>query len=172
LLKVLTVHARAGALCPWTLVGPPPMENLQLARATARLFLPLVRLALPTVRALHLPAEGIFHRAALVTVDRGEERPFAEIAGLLWGTLLLQGSRLLVVGTADHDPGDAGQVFWRTLNRVSWERDLLLADGRLAIDARRLPGGAPVDTDPDTYAKVLARWADYRIDQGGGEGKR
>lgn len=163
LLRVLTVHARGGALCPWTLVGPPPMENIQLARATARLFLPLVKRVVPTVRELHLPAAGIFHRVALITVDPAEQRPFAELAGLLWETLLLQGSRLLVVGVADHDPADVEQVFWRGLNRVDWQRDLLLVAGRLAIDARRLPAGAPVQTDPETCARVLARWAEYRI---------
>jgi 4-hydroxy-3-polyprenylbenzoate decarboxylase len=143
------------------------MENLQLARATARLFLPLVRLELPTVCELHMPAEGIYHRAALVTVEPGEERPFAELAHLLWNTLLLQGSRLLVVAVADHDPSDPAAVFWRVLNRVDWRRDLLVADGRLAIDARRLPAGEPVHGDPQTMAKVLARWSEYRIDQEG-----
>jgi 4-hydroxy-3-polyprenylbenzoate decarboxylase len=167
LLRVVSVHGRDGAIYPWTLVGPPPMENLQLARATARLFLPLVKLELPTVRELHMPAEGIYHRAALVTVDPGEARPFVELACLLWGTLLLQGSRLLVVAAADHDPRDAAAVFWRVLNRVDWKRDLLVKDGCLAIDARRLPAGAPVHGDPETMAKVLARWSEYRIDLGG-----
>jgi 4-hydroxy-3-polyprenylbenzoate decarboxylase len=164
LLRVLTVHARHAPLCPWTLVGPPPMENLQLARVTEQLFLPLVRYDLPTVRQLHMPGEGIMHRAALVTVDPGEARPLEELAGLLWQTPLLQGARLLVVGLADHDPHDAAAVFWRTLNRVDWGRDLLVQDGRLAVDARRLPPGAAVRSDPTIVAAVLARWRDYRID--------
>jgi len=162
-LRVQSVHAREGALCPWTLVGPPPRENLQLARATACLFLPLVRMAVPTVQGLHMPVEGVFHRAALVTVDPGEDRPLAEVAGLLWETLLLKGSRLLVVGAADHDPHEPAAVFWRVLNRVDWGRDLLVVDGRLAVDARRLPPGPPVGPDPDVLAAVLARWAEYRI---------
>ena len=166
LLRVLSVHGRDGAIYPWTLVGPPPMENLQLAQATARLFLPLIKLDLPTVRELHMPAEGIYHRAALVTVDPGEVRPFVELARLLWDTLLLQGSRLLVVAAADHDPRDPAAVFWRVLNRVDWGRDLLVADGCLAIDARRLPAGTAVHGDPETLAKVLARWPEYRIEPG------
>lgn len=163
LLRVLSVHARREALYPWTLVGPPPMENLQLARATERLFLPLVRYDLPSVRQLYMPSEGIMHRAALITVDPDETRPLAELAALLWQTPLLQGARLLVVGVADHDPHDASAVFWRMLNRVDWARDLLVLDGRLAVDARRLPPGAAVCSDPAVLAKVLARWRDYRI---------
>jgi 4-hydroxy-3-polyprenylbenzoate decarboxylase len=163
-MRVLSVHARKGAICPWTLVGPPPRENVELARTTAGLFLPLVRMVVPTVRALHLPAEGIFHGAALVTVDLTEERPLAEVAGLLWETQLLRGSRLLVIGAADHDPHDPAAVFWRVLNRVSWERDLLIENGRLAIDARRLPAGLPVRADPAVLQAVLARWSEYRFE--------
>ena len=162
-LRVLSVHAREGAICPWTLVGPPPRENLQMARATASLFLPLVKMALPTLQGLHMPPEGIYHRAALVTVEPGEDRPLAEVASLLWGSLLLKGSRLLVIGVADHDPHEPAAVFWRVLNRVDWARDLLVENGRLVIDARRLPAGSPVRPDPLMLAAVLARWAEYQI---------
>jgi 4-hydroxy-3-polyprenylbenzoate decarboxylase len=163
-VKVQSVGLRRNAICPWTLVGPPPMENIQLARVTAGLFLPVVQMVVPSVRALYLPAEGIYHRAALITVDRSEDRSFAELARQLWGTLLLNGARLLVVGVDDHDPADPKAVFWRLLNRVDWARDLLVVDGKLAIDARRLPVGGPVCADPAILARVMARWDDYRID--------
>ena len=163
-LRVQSVRARRGAICPWTLVGPPPRENLALAQATAGLFLPLVRMAVPAVRRLHMPAEGIFHRAALVTVAASEERPLAELAGRLWATLLLRDARLLVIGVDDHAPCDAAAVFWRVLNRSDWGRDLLVDRGRLAIDARRLPAGGAVHSDPAVLARVLARWRDYRLD--------
>jgi len=163
-LQVLSVHARQEAICPWTLVGPPPMENIQLARATAGLFLPLAKMNLPTLRGLHMPAEGIFHRAALVTVDPDEDRPLSEVAHLLWDTLLLKGARLLVIGAADHDPHDPSAVFWRVLNRADWQRDLLIENGQMAIDARRLPAGEPVRCDPKVLAKVLERWHEYGLD--------
>jgi 4-hydroxy-3-polyprenylbenzoate decarboxylase len=163
-LRVLRVHARHEAIFPWTLVGPPPMENIQLMRASEQLFLPLVRMALPTLRGLHLPSEGIFHRAALITVDPSEERPLTELAGILNKTLLLRESRLLVIGVADHDPHDPAAVFWRALNRVDWSRDLLVDNGRLAIDARRLPAGEVVRGDARVMQKVLDRWREYAID--------
>lgn len=164
LMRVRSVHARHGAIYPWTLVGPPPMENIQLARATERLFLPLVQMALPSVRKLHMPSEGIFHRCTLVTVDPDEGRSLPEIARTLWNTLLLKGARLLVVGVDDHDPCDPAAVFWRVLNRTDWQHDLLIKDGQMAIDARRLPAGEPVRSDPGVLAKVLGRWHEYGLD--------
>ena len=163
LLRVVAVHARAGAVCPWTLVGPPPMENLQLARMTERLFFPLLRYDVPSVRQLYMPAVGIMHRAALVTVAADEDRPTAELAAQLRETLLLRGARLLVIGVDDHAPEDVAAVFWRVLNRTDWQRDLLVAGNCLTIDARRLPAGGAVCCDPAVLARVLTRWRDYRI---------
>lgn len=164
-LRVLSVHARHEALYPWTLVGPPPMENIQLMRVTEKLFLPLVKMVLPTLRGLHMPSEGIFHRAALITVDPAEERPLAELAGILNKTSLLRKSRLLVIGAGDHDPRDPAAVFWRVLNRVDWDHDLLIDGGRLAIDARRLPAGEFVRSDAGVMRKVLDRWHEYDLDR-------
>lgn len=167
LMKVLSVQAATSAICPWTLVGPPPMENIHLARATVRLFTPLVKMALPTVRAVHLPAEGIFHRAAIVTLDAKDTRPLAEVAGILRGTLLLRNARLLVVAADDHDPRDIPTVFWQALNAVDWRRDLLIEDNQLTIDARYRPAGALVRGEEAVLERVLRRWHEFGFDTPG-----
>lgn len=162
-MRVSRITSRTDAICPWTLVGPPPRENIHMARASARLLMPLMRMAMPTLRALFMPQEGIFHRAALVTVDVKEARPLEELAQILRGTPLLKDARLLVVGADDHDPRDAAAVFWRVLNRVDRQQDLLVENGRLTVDARRIPQGEPVRCDSTVLHGVLARWSEYRI---------
>lgn len=161
LLTVRRVAVRSDAICPWTLVGPPPMEDIHLARVSERLFLPLVRRAVATVRELHMPAVGIFHRAALVSVDPGEERTLPELATVLWQTRLLSGARLLVLCAADVDLHDAEAVCWRSLNRIDWARDMYHSSGRLALDARRLPAGGAVKPDPAVLEAVLRRWPEF-----------
>lgn len=163
LLRVLSVRAREQALFPWTLVGPPPQENIAMAQAAAELLLPLVQLVTPTLRRLHMPAEGIFHQAACVTLDPVDNRPLCEVAGELWRSCLLKRSRLLVVGIDDHDPHDASAVFWRVLNRVEWSRDLLIENGQMVIDARRLPATGVIQTDPQILARVLGKWREYQL---------
>lgn len=161
-LQVMKVHRRPGAIFPWTLVGPPPQENIAMARAAAMLLLPLLQLAVPSVRQLHMPDEGVFHRVAFITVDAGDDRPLAVIAEQLWGMDLLKGSRLLVLGSEDQDPRDPSAVFWRVLNRVDWQRDLLVAGKQLAVDARRVRGNS-VQSDPQVVSKVSCRWSEYGI---------
>src|SRR6266566_3631324 len=43
---------------PHTIVGRPPMEDYWLGHATERIFLPLLKLTLPEIVDLHMPAEG------------------------------------------------------------------------------------------------------------------
>ena len=160
-VRVLAVHLRDDAIYPWTLVGPPPRENAQLARATETLFMPMVRMALPTVRSVHMPTQGLFHRAALVSVEPAEERPLTVLAQRLRETLLLKDSRFLVIVGDDQDPRAADDVFWRVLNRVDWTRDLLADEVGVAVDARRRPAGEPVRCDPAMQARVMARWRQY-----------
>lgn len=167
LLSVLQVTARRDAICPWTLVGPPPMEDISLARASERLLLPLVRHGLPEVRDIHMPDAGIFHRAALVQVAAAERRALPELAEALWTTALLRGARLLVLCSDDTELRAAADVYWRGLNRVDWSRDLYRHDDRLAVDLRQRPAAAEVIHPPELIDRVLRRWPELGLGREG-----
>src|SRR5579872_7272470 len=53
-----------------TIVGPPPMEDFYMGKAIERIFLPLMRLQLPEIRDIAMPAEGIFHNLILVAIRK------------------------------------------------------------------------------------------------------
>jgi 4-hydroxy-3-polyprenylbenzoate decarboxylase len=158
LLTVTRVTTRKEAIFPWTLTGAPPMEDIALAQVSERLFLPMVRMAVPAVRNIYMPPAGIFHRAALLALDPAEKRPLPDLAAALWKTGLLRGARLLVLCADDCDLHDTTGIYWRGLNRVNWERDLYLDAGKLVIDARRLPSERPLGHDPTVLERVLQRW--------------
>ena len=127
-----------------------------MAKAAERLMLPFTRLELPEIVEINLPLEGIFHGAAVVSVDKRFPGHGRRIMEALWDTGWLSGSRLLVVVDGDVDICDFSHVFWKVLNSVDWKRDLVFAGlpgaknpqdcsfpfgGKLGIDAtRKLPG--------------------------------
>jgi len=53
-----------------TIVGPPPMEDYFMGKAIERIFLPLMRLQLPEVRDVCMPAEGVFHNLMLISIRK------------------------------------------------------------------------------------------------------
>jgi len=155
---------RRDAIYPCTVVGRPPTENVRLAKAGERLMLPLLRRDFPAIVDINLPPETIFHGCALIAV-RGEASGAArELIAGLWESPQLRSSRLLVLVDEDVDVQRPGEVFWRAINHVDPDRDILIDGGRIAVDATRRGPGSPVEADAGTREKVARRWSRYGID--------
>jgi len=133
-VKIQSVYRKERAVYPCTVVGPPPMENVYLAQANERILLALLQHDLPWVVDVHLPLEGIYHRAALVSIDEYGETA-AEINQSLRQSKLLKNARLIILLDKDCDLHDIRQVYWQVINADCWERNELF-EGRM-IDARK-----------------------------------
>ena len=65
------ITSRRDAIYPATIVGVPPMEDAYIAKATERIFLAPIRLAVqPEVEDLYMPMEGTAHNIALVSIHK------------------------------------------------------------------------------------------------------
>ena len=142
-LRVKSVHMRESAVYPCTVVGPPPMENMYLAQAAERLLLPLIQHQYPCIVDLHMPLEGVYHHAALVSVDN-QEISMQEISNALRQTTLLRNSRLIVLLGSGNDLQDVAKVYWRIINADDWTRSVYIDGDKMTIDARSLPQRDPI----------------------------
>src|ERR1017187_4002655 len=84
-------HAACGTLrsqpiCATSIVGPPPMEDYYMGKAIERIFLPLMRLQLPEVRDIAMPAEGVFHNLILVSMRKSYPGHARKVMHAIWGT--------------------------------------------------------------------------------------
>ena len=120
---------RADAVYPATLVGPPPMEDAWLGKATERLFLPLLRMLFPEVVDMNLPVEGAFHNLVLVSIKKQYPFHAARLAHGLWGSGQMSFSKVICVVDEDVDVQNVGQVAWRLLANLDPKRDLAFVDG-------------------------------------------
>jgi 4-hydroxy-3-polyprenylbenzoate decarboxylase len=172
LLRVTALHHRPQPFLPATVVGPPPMENCFLAKATERLLLQLLRRDLPEVLDINLPLPGIFHGCALVAIRKEHSGQGRAVLEQLWQSSWLRQARLLVVFDQEVDVQDAAHAYWRAVNQIDAQRDLVVDQGRLGIDAtRKLPtegggSGKKVSMSEEMLAQVARRWSDYGIDRG------
>lgn len=171
-MQITAITHRHDALYPCTVVGRPPMENCYFAKATERLFLPLIQADHPEVIDLNMPLEGIFHGCALVSIRKQEAGQGRRIIGGLWDNGMLRSSRLLVILDEDVRVQDLGESFWRTINHLDPNRDIVIGGSRIGIDAtRKKPdegkGHAwpPEVTQDDKIRRLVERrWDEYGFD--------
>jgi 4-hydroxy-3-polyprenylbenzoate decarboxylase len=160
LLRVHGIRRRPDMLYPCTVVGPPVMEDCFLARATERLWLPLLRCDCPEVVDIHMPLATIFHNCALVAVAPGG-RAGRALLEELWQSDLFKNARLLVLVAAGTPLHDFAVVYWQVVNRLAPETNLYVSNGRVGIVACDCDLGPAVGADAATAALVESRWREY-----------
>jgi len=126
---VTAITRREDAIYPATVVGPPPMEDAWLGKATERLFLPLLRMLFPEIVDMNLPVEGAFHNLVLLSIRKQYPFHAARLAHGLWGSGQMSFSKVICVLDEDVDVQDVGQVAWRLLANLDPKRDLAFVDG-------------------------------------------
>jgi 4-hydroxy-3-polyprenylbenzoate decarboxylase len=126
---------------PTTIVGPPPMEDFYMGKAIERIFLPLMRMQLPEIRDICMPAEGIFHNLILVSIRKSYPAHARKVMHAIWGLGQAMFSKCIVVVDEDVDVQNVREVAWKALNNIDPERDIQFVMGPIdSLDhASRLP---------------------------------
>jgi 4-hydroxy-3-polyprenylbenzoate decarboxylase len=182
------VTHRKKPIYPTTVVGIPPMEDVWMGKATERLFLPLMRLFLPEIVDVNMPAEGVFHNLVLVSVRKRFPGHARKVIFGLWGLALLSLAKTIVVVDEWVDVQNLSQVAWQALGNVDWSHDVIIQNGpvdhldhasyqhsfggKIGIDATaKLPEEGyprnwpePVSMAEDVKAHVDAIWKQLGID--------
>ncbi len=132
---VTALTHRKDAVYPATLVGPPPMEDCYMGKATERLFLPLIKKQLPEIVDMSLPLEGVFHNFCFVSIDKRYPGQTRKIMYAIWGLGQMMFTKCIVVVDAGVNVQNTAEVLWRVGNNVDPRRDVVIVDGPLdALD--------------------------------------
>lgn len=184
---VTTITHRRNPIYPTTFVGRPPKEDYWMGKVTERVFLPLIKLMLPEIVDINMPAEGIFHNLVLVSIKKEYPGQARKVMMGLWGLGLMSLAKTIVVVDDFVNVQNPSEVAWRVANNLDPGRDLVVVEGplddldvasptakfgsKLGIDAtRKGPGegyhrGWPPDIEmsPEIKALVDRRWAEYGL---------
>src|SRR5882672_4823960 len=129
IFHVTALTHRSDAVYPATIVGPPPMEDAWLGKATERIFLPMIRMLFPEIVDMNLPIEGAFHNLVLVSIKKQYPYHAARLAHGLWGAGQMMFSKIIVVFDEDVDVQNTAEVVWRGCANLDPKRDLSFVDG-------------------------------------------
>jgi 4-hydroxy-3-polyprenylbenzoate decarboxylase len=181
------ITRRRNPIYPATIVGIPPKEDCWMAKATERLFLPLLKQLCPEIVDLRMPIEGAFHNCVIVSIRKRFPGQARKVMNFLWGMGQLMYTKLIVVVDDDVNLKDLSMVAWRVFNNIDARRDLVLSDGpldaldhssplprygtRLGVDATRKGADEghprewpePLKMDQRIVDLVDARWKEYGI---------
>ncbi len=124
-----------------TVVGKPPMEDAWMGKAVERIFLPLMRLTLPEIVDVNLPAEGVFHNLMIVSIRKSYAGQARKVMNGIWALGQAMFTKCIVVVDEDCDVQDVGEVTLRVANNIDPERDIQFTMGPVdSLDhASRLP---------------------------------
>ena len=138
---ITCITRRKNPIYVTTIVGPPPMEDFYMGKSIERIFLPLMRLNLPEVRDICMPAEGIFHNLIIVAIRKSYPGHARKVMHGIWGTGQAMFSKCIVVVDEDVNVQDLSEVAWKALNNIDPQRDIEFALGPVdSLDhASRLP---------------------------------
>jgi 4-hydroxy-3-polyprenylbenzoate decarboxylase len=126
---VTCVTERRDPIYATTIVGPPPMEDFYMGKAIERIFLPLMRMQIPEVRDMCMPAEGVFHNLMLISIRKSYPGHARKVMSAIWGLGQAMFTKIIVVVDDDVDVQNYSEVAWRALNNIDPERDIQFTMG-------------------------------------------
>ena len=184
-LTALTRRARP--IYPTTIVGRPPQEDYWLGKATERIFLPIMRLMLPEIVDVNMPAEGVFHNLVIVSIRKRYPGHARKVMQALWGMGLMMLAKTIVVVSEHVNVHDLSEVAWRATGNIDPRRDLVVLEGpmddldhaalrhrfggKLGVDATEKgpldeiaqPWPEEIRMTEEVRERVTRRWKDYGL---------
>ena len=185
MFHVTTITHRANPIYPSALVGKPPKEDYWMGKVTERVFLPLIKLTIPEIVDINMPAEGIFHNMLIVSIAKKYPGQAYKVMNGLWGMGLLSLTKTIIVVDEFVDIHNLSELAWRVLCNVNYATDMLVSKGplddldhsnpsskfgaKLGVDATRKIAGEgytshwpdDVDMSEDIKQLVDSKWEDY-----------
>ena len=183
---VTCITYRKEPIYPAALVGRPPMEDYWMGKVTERVFLPLMKLVLPEVVDINMPAEGSFHNLVIVSIKKEFAGHGKKVMHGLWGLGLMSLVKTIIVVDHNVDVHNMSEVAWRVTNNIDPSQDFVFSagpiddldigsstrgvGGKVGIDATiklALEGGRQDDWPPDIIMDqavkdlVDGKWSDY-----------
>ncbi len=130
---VTAVTHRKNPVYSATLVGPPPMEDCYLAKATERLFLPMLQTVFPEIVDYWFPWEGVFHNIVIIAIEKAYACHAPRIMSGLWGQGQMSFCKAIVVVDKAVNPQNPQAVLAQLIAKLDLDTDITLSKGVLDV---------------------------------------
>lgn len=131
---VTCITHRKDAVYPATIVGIPPMEDAWIGKATERIFLAPVKIAmLPEVVDIDLPFAGVAHNICVVKIEKTFPGQAQKVMNALWGAGQMMFNKILIITDQDADIHDYKSLAKLISGNVNPSEDVFFSKGPLDV---------------------------------------
>ncbi|HUW91653.1 MAG TPA: menaquinone biosynthesis decarboxylase [Bacteroidales bacterium] len=131
---VTCITHRKNAVYPSTIVGVPPMEDAWIGKATEKIFLAPLKLAItPEISNLHMPVAGVAHNLVLVSIDKYYPGQGMKVINALFGAGQMMFSKYIIVLNSEVPLHDYRKVVDALFENVRFGTDLMVTRGPLDV---------------------------------------
>ncbi|HRS54590.1 MAG TPA: UbiD family decarboxylase, partial [Bacteroidales bacterium] len=97
IFHITCITHKRKAIYPTTIVGIPVKEDAFFAKATERIFLPLIKNIAPEIIDINMPPEGVFHNICIVKIKKHYPAQAIKVMNALWGVGQMMFNKYLIV---------------------------------------------------------------------------
>ncbi|MBU8891838.1 MAG: menaquinone biosynthesis decarboxylase [Bacteroidales bacterium] len=131
---VTCITHRKNAIYPATIVGIPPMEDAWIGKATERIFLSPIKLAvLPEIIDYDLPFEGVAHNIVIVKINKTFPGQAFKVMNALWGAGQMMFNKIMIIVDYDIDVHDYKNITKLISENVNPENDIHFINGPMDV---------------------------------------
>lgn len=122
------------AVYPATIVGIPPHEDAWLTKATEKIFLSPVRLAIqPEILDFHMPEAGVAHNLVVVRINKSYPGQGTKVISSLFGAGQMMFTKYLVVVSGTQDIRNYKELMSHIFSNTDFRSDILFTHGPLDV---------------------------------------
>jgi len=131
---VTCITHRKDAVYPATIVGVPPMEDAWIGKATERIFLTPIKMAiLPEVIDYDLPFAGVAHNIAIIKINKTYPGQALKVMNALWGAGQMMFNKIMIVVDQNVDIHQYHQLIDIVIDHINPSADFHFMQGPLDI---------------------------------------
>lgn len=122
------------AVYPATIVGIPPNEDAWLTKATEKIFLAPIKMALqPEITDFHMPDAGVAHNLVIVKIDKSYPGQGKKVISALFGAGQMMFTKYIVVVSGNIDIRNYNELAGHVFENTDFRTDLLFSSGPLDV---------------------------------------
>ena len=131
---VTCITHRRDAVFPATIVGIPPQEDAYIGKATERIFLSPIRLAmLPEIIDMAMPVEGVFHNIVIVKIKNEYPGHAIKVMNALWGAGQMMFNKIMICVDGDTDIHNYSEVIEAIMKNAHPKDDFYFNRGPMDV---------------------------------------